>query len=141
MYDHFIHAKTTRKRIRRNCFGNQRHFVSRHFGSDGDLRGNEWETSKHGEDYQKRLRASKRPDVLKFISTVLAPRVEAVDREFAQKYGLKTDPQLENTLRTLHTQNPSQGTQGVAQYNSGGRVGYADGSTDRKSTRLNSSHT
>ena len=100
--------------------------IKRAFASDGDLVGNDWEINKNGEDYRQRLSASKRPDVLKFISTVLAPRVEAVDREFAQKHGLQTDPQLESSLRSLDTQGPS-GTQGLNQFNQGGRVGYADG--------------
>lgn len=89
----------------------------RTFGSDGNLIGNNWETDKNGENYIRRLRASRRPDVLEYVSNVLAPRLENVDRAFAQKHGLKTDPRIEQAIRSAHqapepsqplTQEPSQ---------------------------------
>ena len=37
-------------------------------------------------------------DVLEYVANVLAPRVEAVDKEFAQKHGLQTDPNIESAI-------------------------------------------
>lgn len=74
--------------------------TARHFGFDGNLIGNDWEANPNGEDYKARLRASARPDVLEYLSSVLAPRLEDVDRSFAQKYGLKTSPRHEAAVRS-----------------------------------------
>jgi hypothetical protein len=76
----------------------------RTFGSDGNLVGNNWKENPNGEDYIRRLRAAGRPDVLHYVSTVLAPRVEAVDGAFAQKHGLKTDPRVEQAIRNAHVE-------------------------------------
>lgn len=72
------------------------------FASDGDLRGNDWKASPNGEDYRSRLGASRRPDVLRYISDVLAPKVEAVDEAFAKEHKLPRDGKLEKALRQLH---------------------------------------
>lgn len=72
------------------------------FASDGDLRSNDWKENARGEDYRSRIGAAGRPDVLEYLSTVLAPRVEAVDRDFAEEHGLQRDHGLEHTLRNLH---------------------------------------
>jgi hypothetical protein len=84
------------------------------FASDGDLVGNDWKVNPNGEDYIRRLSAAGRPDVHKFVSSVLAPRLEAVDREFAQKHGLRTDPQVENGIKAPK-QDVGQGTSGNPQ--------------------------
>lgn len=81
----------------------------RTFGSDGDLVGNDWKENKNGEDYIRRLSALGRPDVHEYVSSVLAPRLEAVDREFAQKHGLKTDPQVEQGIKTPQAVQPNVG--------------------------------
>jgi len=73
--------------------------TKRVFASDGNLVENDWKVDKNGENYKQRLSAAGRPDVHEFVSSVLAPRLEAVDREFAEKHGLKTDPQLEQSIR------------------------------------------
>ena len=62
----------------------------------------------NGQEYIQGLSASGRSDVLRHISSVLAPRVEAVDREFAQKHGLKRNTGIEQTLRSF--QGPSSPT-------------------------------
>jgi hypothetical protein len=77
------------------------------FASDGELRSNDWERNPNGEDYRSRLSASGRPDVLEHLSTVLAPRVQAVDERFADKYGLKRNTQIEDTLRNFAPQETS----------------------------------
>ena len=63
---------------------------------------NDWKENARGEDYQSRIGAAGRPDVLEYLSAVLAPRVEAVDRDFAEEHGLQRDHGLEHTLRNLH---------------------------------------
>jgi hypothetical protein len=78
--------------------------TQRVFASDGNLRGNNWQVNRNGEDYLQRLRASRRPDVLEYVATVLAPRVAEVDRAFAEKHGLKTDPGLESSIQNAHRQ-------------------------------------
>lgn len=72
------------------------------FASDGDLRTNDWKASPNGEDYRQRLGASRRPDVLRYVSDVLAPKVEAVDEVFAKEHGLARDRRLEKVFRQLH---------------------------------------
>jgi len=89
--------------------------TKRVFASDGNLVENDWKVDRNGENYRQRLSAAGRPDVHEFISSVLAPRLEAVDREFAEKYGLKTDPQLEQGIRAPQAvqQDVGRGTLGV----------------------------
>ena len=87
---------------------NEFNYQSAHFGSDNDLVGNDWEKDANGEGYSHRLRASKRPDVLGYVANVLAPRVEAVDREFAEKYGLKTNPRIEASIRNASQEGQPQ---------------------------------
>lgn len=72
------------------------------FASDGDLRMNDWKANPNGEDYRSRLGASRRPDVLRYLSDVLAPKVEAVDEAFAKEHGLPRDRRLEKEFRQLH---------------------------------------
>jgi hypothetical protein len=89
------------------------------FGSDGDLVSNNWKEKPNGEDYVSRISAAGRPDVLEYLSDFLAPRVEAVDRKFAEQYGLKRNEALEKAL--LGLKRP------VEQKAVGGAVGYAKG--------------
>lgn len=72
------------------------------FASDGDLIGNDWNRSRNGEDYIRKLSEAGRSDVLEYVSTVLAPRLEEVDRAFAQKHGLQIDPQVEKAVSAAH---------------------------------------
>lgn len=72
------------------------------FASDGDLIGNDWSTEKNGESYIRKIAASGRPDLLEYVSTVLAPRLQAVDASFAQRHGLQIDPQVEKSIATAH---------------------------------------
>lgn len=86
-------------------------FDARFFGSDGDLISNTtpnqaaqkdypgWKGNPNGEGYIQRLRAAGRSDVLEYLSDVLAPRVEAFDRAFAAKHGLKRNEALEGQIR------------------------------------------
>jgi hypothetical protein len=71
------------------------------FAFDGGVHTNNWREDKNGESYIQRLGASGRPDVLRFISSVLAPRIQAVDQQFAQEHGLQRDEALENSLRNI----------------------------------------
>ena len=89
------------------------------FGSDGDLVSNNWKEKPNGEDYVSRISAAGRPDVLEYLSDFLAPRVEAVDRKFAEQYGLKRNEAVEKAL--LGLKRP------VEQKAVGGPVGYAKG--------------
>jgi len=98
------------------------------FASDGDLVGNDWKANPNGEDYIQRIGAAGRPDVLEHISTVLAPRVQAVDERFAAKYGLPRDTRLEDALRNLHNQpaQPKAAGGPVTGYAKGGEVRNPD---------------
>jgi len=99
----------------------------RTFGSDGNLVGNDWKVNPNGEDYIRRLRSAGRPDVLNYVSTVLAPRVEAVDGAFAQKHGLKTDPKVEQAVRNAHIEPPTPPSGPVGGFRRGGRTAYKKG--------------
>ena len=72
------------------------------FASDGDLIGNDWSKNQNGEDYIRKIGGSGRSDLLEYVSTVLAPRLQEVDRAFAQKHGLQVDPQVEKAIATAH---------------------------------------
>ena len=104
----------------------------RFFGSDGDLVSNTtpkqaaqneypgWKGNPNGEGYIQRLRAAGRSDVLEYISDILAPRVEAFDRAFAAKHGLKRNEVLEGQIRNAKDLS--------VDYAQGGSVrGYAEG--------------
>ena len=104
----------------------------RFFGSDGDLITNTtskqaaqkdypgWKGNPNGEGYIQRLRAAGRSDVLEYLSDVLAPRVEAFDRAFAAKHGLKRNEALEGQIRNAKDLS--------VDYAKGGPVkGYAQG--------------
>lgn len=102
------------------------------FASDGNLVGNDWRTRPNGEDYIQRIGAAGRPDVLEYISTVLAPRVQAVDERFAARHGLPRDTAIEDALRKLHHVAPAAKASGgvVRRYAEGGQVGAAPQSFD-----------
>jgi hypothetical protein len=72
------------------------------FASDGALHSNDWGSSPHGQDYRSRLSAAGRSDILEYISSTLASRVQAVDEAFAQEHGLNRDRGLEGALRQAH---------------------------------------
>jgi hypothetical protein len=78
------------------------------FASDGNLIGNDWSKNQNGEDYIRKIGGEGRSDLLEYVSTVLAPRLQAVDRAFAQKHGLQVDPQVEKAIATAH-QHPLAG--------------------------------
>jgi len=59
----------------------------KYFASVGDAPENDWKRSPDGQDYKRRIGASRRPDVLGFIGDVLAPKVQAVNEEFSERYG------------------------------------------------------
>jgi hypothetical protein len=107
-------------------------FDARFFGSDGDLISNTtpkqaaqkdypgWKGNPNGEGYIQRLRAAGRSDVLEYLSDVLAPRVEAFDRAFSAKHGLKRNEALEGQIRNAKDL--------TVDYAQGGAVtGYAKG--------------
>ena len=98
------------------------------FGSDGDLVFNSWKEKPNGEGYVSRIRSAGRPDVLEYLSDFLAPRVQAVDRKFADQYNLKTNEGLEKYLSDLGKNLERKAQGGVVRFAEGGSVqGYADG--------------
>jgi len=93
---------------------------ARAFASDGDLVSNNWLERPNGESYIRRIGSSGRSDVLEYISDFLAPRVEAFDKSFAAKHGLKRNEALEGQIRNAKDLN--------VDYAQGGSVrGYAEG--------------
>ena len=57
------------------------------FASQGDMPGNNWKENPNGETYIQGIRAEGRSDVLDWAADVLAPRVDAVFRDFSERYG------------------------------------------------------
>lgn len=55
--------------------------------ADGTLVGNNWEESTNGQDYVTQINDRGRSDIVEYANTVLRPRVEAVNREFAEEFG------------------------------------------------------
>ena len=94
--------------------------TARAFASDGDLVSNNWQERPNGEGYIRRIGSSGRSDVLEYISDFLAPRVEAFDKSFAAKHGLKRNEALERQIRNAKDI--------TVDYAQGGSVrGYAQG--------------
>jgi len=94
--------------------------TARAFASDGKLVSNNWQERPNGEGYIRRIGSSGRSDVLEYISDFLAPRVEAFDRAFAAKHGLKRNEALEGQIRNAKDL--------TVDYAQGGSVrGYAEG--------------
>jgi len=62
-------------------------FNFRLFASQGDMPGNKWKENPNGEGYIQGIRAEGRSDVLDWAADVLAPRVDAVFRDFSERYG------------------------------------------------------
>lgn len=62
-------------------------FDFRLFASQGDMPGNNWKENPNGEGYIQGIRAEGRSDVLDWAADVLAPRVDAVFRDFSERYG------------------------------------------------------
>jgi hypothetical protein len=85
-----------------SAFPNTHNADAKIFASDGDLIGNDWSKNQNGEDYIRKIGGSGRSDLLEYVSTVLAPRLQEVDRAFAQKHGLQVDPQVEKAIATAH---------------------------------------
>ena len=56
------------------------------FASDGDMPTNNWKENPNGQTYVQGIRSEGRPDVLDWARAVLAPRVDAVFRDFADRY-------------------------------------------------------
>jgi hypothetical protein len=94
------------------------------FGSDGDLVSNNWRANPNGQDYIQRISSAGRSDVLEYISDFLAPRVEAFDKSFAAKYGLKRNEDLEKQIRNLKQVREQKSTGGFVSnaYKNGGSV-------------------
>ncbi|MHB9144740.1 MAG: LPD38 domain-containing protein [Symbiobacteriia bacterium] len=57
------------------------------FRADGGLIENDWGASPNGEGYLQRLSAAGRSDVQDGVNLHLAPKAEAVNHDFAQRYG------------------------------------------------------
>jgi hypothetical protein len=100
--------------------------TARAFASDGDLVSNNWQERPNGEGYIRRIGSSGRSDVLEYISDFLAPRVEAFDKSFAAKHGLKRNEALEGQIRNAKdiTVDYAQGGS-VRGYAEGGQVAYS----------------
>lgn len=99
MDDHRPYHKAVDEALQKSGINDTLTAHKRLFASDGDLRGNDWKKSPNGEDYRQRLSAAGRSDVLRYISDVLAPKVQAVDESFAKEHGLPRDKRLEAHLR------------------------------------------
>jgi hypothetical protein len=56
------------------------------FASSGDMPTNDWEANPNGQTYVQRIGAAGRSDVLDWARSVLAPRVQRVFEDFAEKY-------------------------------------------------------
>tara|TARA_R110002126_G_scaffold101185_3_gene233118 strand:- start:10015 stop:13074 length:3060 start_codon:yes stop_codon:yes gene_type:complete len=96
---------------------------ARAFASDGDLVSNNWLERPNGESYIRRIGSSGRSDVLEYISDFLAPRVEAFDRTFAAKHGLKRNEALEGQIRNAKDLTVERAQGGpVGNYAQGGSV-------------------
>ena len=61
-------------------------FDYRVFASSGDMPTNDWEVNPNGQGYIQRISAAGRSDVLDWARSVLAPRVQRVFEQFAEKY-------------------------------------------------------
>ena len=61
-------------------------FDYRVFASSGDMPTNDWKENSNGQGYVQRISAAGRSDVLEWARSVLAPRVQRVFEEFAEKY-------------------------------------------------------
>src|SRR5262245_5725634 len=76
--------------------------TSKVFASDGALHENDWGKNPHGQEYRSRLSAAGRRDLLEYLASTLAPKVQAVDEAFAQEHGFKRDRRLGQALRKAH---------------------------------------
>jgi hypothetical protein len=56
------------------------------FASSGDMPTNDWKANPNGQTYVQRISAAGRSDVLDWARSVLAPRVQRVFEQFAEKY-------------------------------------------------------
>jgi hypothetical protein len=74
-------------------------FEYRVFASSGDMPTNNWKESPNGESYVQRIGAEGRSDVLYWARAVLAPRVQQVFDEYADKYGWGDAGQLRFSQR------------------------------------------
>ena len=61
-------------------------FDYRVFASSGDMPTNDWKANPNGQGYVQRIGAAGRSDVLDWARSVLAPRVQRVFEQFAEKY-------------------------------------------------------
>jgi hypothetical protein len=61
-------------------------FDYRVFASSGDMPTNDWEVNPNGQGYIQGISAAGRSDVLDWARSVLAPRVQRVFEQFAEKY-------------------------------------------------------
>lgn len=59
----------------------------RYFAADGSLAYNNWKENPNGESFIQGISSAGRSDVLEWIGDVLAPRIDAVYKDFAEKYG------------------------------------------------------
>lgn len=57
------------------------------FASHGDMPSNNWKETPDGQGYRSRISKEGRSDVLGWAATVLAPRIQAVNEDFAKRYG------------------------------------------------------
>jgi hypothetical protein len=74
-------------------------FEYRVFASSGNMPTNNWKESPNGESYVQRIGAEGRSDVLDWARAVLAPRVQQVFDEYADKYGWGDAGQLRFSQR------------------------------------------
>ena len=71
------------------------------FASQAGYIGNNWRKNKNGEDYTKSI-ASLSPDLQRRVEDIiskLAPRIEAVDQEFSNRYGWKLNNRINEKYR------------------------------------------
>lgn len=63
----------------------------RRLGTDGNMADNNWTENSYGEEYRQRLLEAGGRDLLGWVDSTLAPRVQRVNERFAKKYGWGQD--------------------------------------------------
>lgn len=100
------------------------------FTSDGNLAFNNWEVDTNGQGYRQGIAAAGSSDVLAWARDVLAPRIQAVNEEYAEKFGWGDPGQIRLSAR--------QAPGGSGQSRREGQPGRArrEGRTDREQPLL-----
>lgn len=101
------------------------------FTSDGNLAFNNWEVDTNGQGYRQGIAAAGSSDVLAWARDVLAPRIQAVNEEYAKKFGWGDPGQIRLSAR----QGTGGGTSQAGRGDQQGRT-RREGRTDREQSLL-----